>query len=306
MRGETGAIQSVLQGMIAARVPPKLDRTIRIGLVGRGIGASLTPVMHEHEGQRLGLDYQYHLLDFDRLGLNDESLGAVIEAAQLVGFAGLNITFPFKQAVIAHLDRLSEDAGQIGAVNTVVFSGGQRIGHNTDCWGFAEAFRKSLGEVSLDRVLQIGAGGAGAAVARALLGQGARVLEIHDTDKVRGLALVETLRGQGGEVRFLAEMGEEPVLASGIVNATPVGMRKYPGSPLDVDLLRPAQWVADVIYFPRHTALILGAKARGCRVMPGGGMAIYQAVRAFELFSGIWPDETAMTRTFEAAAGEHA
>ena len=121
-----------------------------IGLVGRGISSSRSPRMHEREGERLGLRYTYVLIDFDRYGLADDALGAVIAAAAERGFAGLNVTHPFKQAIIATSTDLSPDAAAIGAVNTVVFDGGRRTGHNTDCWGFAESFRQGLAGERLD------------------------------------------------------------------------------------------------------------------------------------------------------------
>jgi shikimate 5-dehydrogenase len=104
-----------------------------VGLLGRGIQSSRTPAMHEREGARLGLRYTYVLVDFDRLGLPDEALKGVVEAAGRLGFAGLNVTHPFKQAVLACLDRLDPETEIIGAVNTVVLKDGRRDGRNTDC-----------------------------------------------------------------------------------------------------------------------------------------------------------------------------
>jgi shikimate dehydrogenase len=275
---------------------------IVIGLVGRGIGSSLSPIMHEHEGQRLGLAYAYHLIDLDRLGLPDADLGAVIEAASAAGFSGLNITHPFKQAVVPLLDALAPEAAAIGAVNTVVLQGGDRTGHNTDCWGFAESFRRRLGAVPLDHVVLFGSGGAGVAVAQALLQLGVKRLEIVDPLRERAQALAEKLRRFGMDVVATDKPEAAIITASGVVNATPVGMLKYPGTPFDPALLQAHQWVVDVVYFPRETELITQARAMGCKVLPGGGMAVYQAVRAFELFTGTVPDGAAMAKTFEAAA----
>ena len=147
---------SVLDGRRPAR------NGVTIGLVGRGISASLSPLMHEREGQRLGLDYRYHLIDFDLLGLDDANLPEIVAEARLLGFAGLNVTYPFKQAVLPLLDGMAPDAAAIGAVNTVVFGQDSTMGHNTDCWGFAQSFREGLVGVATERVLQLGSGGAGA------------------------------------------------------------------------------------------------------------------------------------------------
>lgn len=276
--------------------------SVTIGLLGRGIGASLSPVMHEREGQRLGLEYHYHLIDFDRLGLDDASLPNVLAEAGALGFAGLNVTYPFKQAILPLLDGLAPDAAAIGAVNTVVFGDNRVIGHNTDCWGFARSFREGLAGVAKDHVLLLGSGGAGAAVSQALLQQGVERLDIYDTDPVRARALVDRLRGQfDAEIAVADELAESAGLADGIVNTTPVGMAKHPGLPLDVGRLSPRHWIADVVYFPLETALVSEARRLGCRVLPGGGMAVYQAVRAFELFTGVAPDVEAMSATFRAA-----
>ena len=280
-------------------------RGVRIGLLGRGIGASLTPIMHETEGRRLGLNYRYDLIDFDQLSLDDSDLGTVLDAVQQHGFGGVNVTYPFKQAIIPLLDELSGGASAIGAVNTVVFNAFGATGHNTDCYGFAQSLRQGLGVVPVSRVVQIGAGGAGAAVAQALAELGAMELDIVDVDLSRAEALAAQVASANGTLtrgmtpERLAELVEE---ATGIVNATPVGMEKLPGLPFDPALLQRHQWVADIIYFPRETELIRRARDIGCRVLPGGGMAVYQAVRAFQLFSGQEPDPTEMAKTFAAYA----
>lgn len=280
--------------------PPSGPNAVRIGLLGRGIGASLTPIMHETEGQRLGLDYRYDLIDFDRLDLDNADLDAVVSAAQGLGFAGLNVTYPFKQAIVGLLDELSPEAAAIGAVNTVVLRNDTRSGHNTDCWGFAQSLRRGLGDVALDRVLQIGAGGAGAAVARALVQLGAQTLDIVDADPAKAGILAAQLAEEGIGAQAIAPADLPSALdrVDGLVNATPMGMEKYPGTPLDPDLLAPRHWVADIVYFPRETELLRRARALGCRTLPGGGMAIHQAVRAFALFTGREPDATEMGRTF--------
>jgi shikimate dehydrogenase len=272
---------------------------LRVGLVGRAIQESLSPGMHEAEGRRLGLDYAYGLLDFDRLQLPDAELGAVLRAAQKDGFAGLNVTHPFKQAIVPLLDALSAEAASIGAVNTVVFGARGATGHNTDSWGFAESFRREMAGAPLDRVVLVGAGGAGLAVAQALLGLGARTIDVFDSDPAKADALVQRLRAPGLAARPVAELSRALAAASGLVNATPAGMGKYPGLPVPAEALHRGLWVADVVYFPAETALLQAARRLGCRTLGGRGMAIFQAVRAFALFTGREPDPAAMTRHFE-------
>lgn len=274
-------------------------RAVLIGLVGRGIGSSRSPIMHEREGARVGLDYAYRLVDFDQLGLRDVALEAVVAAAEELGFCGLNVTHPFKQSVISSLTELSPDAAAIGAVNTVVFKAGRRIGYNTDSWGFAESFRESMAGCPLDRVVQLGAGGAGAAVAYALLELGVTHLALFDTSVSRAEELAERLNARfGGRVIAQADLEAAFAQTSGVVNTTPVGMAKYPGLPFAPRLLSPHHWVAEIIYFPAETALLKLARGLGCRTLSGLGMAVNQAVRAFELFTGIMPDTAAMARHF--------
>lgn len=278
-------------------------RTVLVGLIGRGIQASRTPTMHEREGMRLGLACDYVLIDFDQLGLADEALGAVIAAAERRGFAGLNVTHPYKQSVLSCLAGLSPEAAAIGAVNTVILRDGARVGHNTDCWGFAESFRQAMPGAEPGAVVQFGAGGAGAAVAHALLELGARALAIVDTDHARAAALAARMDGRfGARVRACEASAALLAAHDGVVNTTPVGMDKYPGTPFSAAHLLPRHWVGEIVYFPRETALLRAARALGCRTLAGTGMAIYQAVRAFELFTGIAPDRIAMSRHFEEAA----
>lgn len=275
---------------------------VLVGLVGRGIQLSRSPIMHEREAARHGLRCAYVLIDFDALRLDDTDLAAVLDAASSLGFHGVNVTYPFKQAVLPLLDEVAPEASAIGAVNTVVF-GPMRVGHNTDCWGFAESFRRQMADVSLGRVTIFGAGGAGSAVATALVGLGAREITIVDSDDVRAGELVRRLGVDGSAAFAVAQDVRSAVrLADGLVNTTPVGMAKHPGTPFPPELLRAEQWVADVIYFPQETELLRRARAIGCRTLPGTGMAVGQAVRAFELFTGRAADMTAMADHFEAAA----
>lgn len=281
------------------------NKPIRAALVGTSIQASLTPAMHMEEGRRQGLDYRYELLDLALLGGGVELLPSVIVRAAGEGLVGLNVTHPCKQAVIAHLDTLSEDATALGAVNAVVIGEGRLHGHNTDWWGFAEAFRLKLPDAALDRVVQLGAGGAGAATAYAILVLGAGRLAIFDPDRQRARSLVDAMRLRFPQadirvgVDIKAEMGD----ASGLVHATPTGMAHYPGLPLDPDLLDRRHWVAEIVYFPLETALITEARQRGCRVADGGGMAVYQAVAAYQLFTGRKADAGRMLRHFQSLTG---
>jgi shikimate dehydrogenase len=292
-----------LRTLAGRNVPPLAGRNaVLVGLAGRGIQASRSPIMHEREGARLGIPFRYVLIDFDTLGLKDSGIGAVVRAAAELGFAGLNITHPFKQTVIPALDELSPEAQSIGAVNTVVIKDGRCMGHNTDSWGFAENLRQAQPPLPIERVVQFGAGGAGAAVAQALDGLGVGELVIIDPAPERAEALAARLGRRSSHVFKASDAVQDKVgWAQGIVNATPVGMANYPGTPFSPKLLSARHWVADIVYFPEDTELLRAARKAGCHTVPGSGMAVYQAVRAFELFTGSRPDASAMTEHFRAA-----
>jgi shikimate dehydrogenase len=266
-----------------------------IGLIGRNIMSSLAPVLHEDACAAAGMVGHYHLMDADVLG--GRTLEQLLSAARTAGFAGVNVTFPFKEAVIPLLDALSPEAAEIGAVNTVVFDSGKATGHNTDRFGFRAAFREELGEACVRGrpVLLLGAGGAGRAAAFALKDLGAGEIRIHDQDSTRTHALC-------GDVGACAVASSEAGGVAGIVNATPVGMKGFPGVPIDPAVVQPGQFVADVIYTPLETEFLVAARARGARGMGGAGMCVHQAAEAFRLFSGREPDRGRMHRTFEDAA----
>ena len=275
-----------------------------IGLIGAGIQASRAPAMHEGEGAAQGLNYVYRLIDLESPGLDAQALPALIAEAERMGFDGLNITHPCKQAVLPLLTELSDDARAVGAVNTVLLEGGQRVGHNTDWFGFAESFRRRLPDVALDRVLQLGAGGAGAAVAYAALTLSVQRLAIFDVDAERARRLASKLVERFGENRAVAatDIEFEIVRSDGLIHATPTGMANHPGLPLPASSLRPELWVAEIVYFPLETELLREAKARGCRTLDGSGMAVYQAAEAFRLFTGITPDVMRMQRHFKSTS----
>ena len=262
--------------------------------------------MHEQEGAAQGLRYVYKLIDLAQLGVGTEALPELLTAAERMGFAGLNITYPCKQSIIPLLHELSDDARALNAVNTVVLEDGRRIGHNTDWSGFAEGFRRGLPEAKLDRVVQLGAGGAGAAVAHAALTMGAKQLTIFDVDHARSAELGASLSARFGRDRAVGgtDLAAAMAAADGLIHATPTGMAKLPGMPLSPELLRSNHWVAEIVYFPLETELLRVARSKGCRTVDGGGMAVFQAVGAFRLFTGIEPDPARILKHFAAMGGE--
>jgi shikimate dehydrogenase len=287
--GPTGVVPEVFT--IAAQ-------PVLLGVLGSPIGHSAAPSMHEAAAEAAGLRAQYRLIDI--AGADRAKLRLVLEGVRLLGFAGINVTFPYKEAVVPLLDSLSDLAAAIGAVNTIVVRDGKLIGHNTDAIGFARAFTQVLGPPGNAPVALIGAGGVGCAIAFAMAEIGARELRIVDTAAGKATALAERLRG-----RLAAHAASDAAAAlngaGGVINATAIGMLPDRGTPVPPELITDAMWVADAVYTPLWTPLLQAAKARGARVMTGRELSIQQAVDAFLLFTGREASQDSIAKAFDAA-----
>jgi shikimate dehydrogenase len=272
-----------------------------VGLIGAGIGASLSPALHEREAAEQELSYAYRLIDIDERRLTSADVRELLEQTHRAGFSGLNVTHPCKQAVVPHLDALSDDAAALQAVNTVVFDDGHATGHNTDTTGFAESFARGLPGAPVESVVLLGAGGAGTAAAHAALRLGVQRVTVVDIDESRAHACVRQLRSD----RVVAGTLESLADADGLIHATATGMEGHdPGLPLDEELLHAGLWVAEIVYRPLETPLLRRARELGCRTLDGGGMAVFQAAGSFELFTGVEPDRERMLRHFAELAAE--
>ncbi|WP_426325601.1 shikimate dehydrogenase [Microbacterium sp. E-13] len=279
-----------------AQTPPYL-----VGLVGTGVTPSLTPALHMAEARALGLDYVYRTIDLTSLSLAPDQLPDILTWARRLGFDALNITHPCKRLVVEYLDRIDPLAEALGSVNTVLFTDSGLVGYNTDTTGFETAFRTGLPGASVEHVTMLGAGGAGSAVADALLRVGSRRLTIVDLDGARAEELAADLsRRHGVEVGHATTEALPRLLAesSGLVHCTPTGMKEHPGTPFSPDLLRPDLWVADIVYRPLDTALLRAAGEVGCATLDGGRMAVHQAADAFRLITGQQPDPDRIIRHF--------
>lgn len=269
-----------------------------VGLVGAGIATSLSPIVHQREAQRHGLRFIYTLIDSDVHGIGETDLPTILEWAPRMGFRALNVTHPFKQSVVPFMAQLSEDAATIGAVNTVVFHEDGPRGYNTDWTGFFQAFQRVMRDAKRDHVVQLGAGGAGAAVAHALMRLGTVQLTLADLDLARAALLADDLGHAYGERRVeiigMDALPERLQTADGLVNTTPIGMASHPGTPVPAELMREDLWVSDVVYRPTLTQLLRNAKSVGAATMHGGWMNAYQAMEGFRLFSNLKPHEDAM------------
>ena len=283
------------------------QRRVLVGLIGANITGSLSPALHADAFAAAGIDGYYHLMDVDRL--SEKRAAPLLEAAKAAGFAGANVTFPFKQTIMPLLDRVDAEAAEIGAVNTVTIAPtGNTTGYNTDRIGFRRSFEASLGRASAEgtTVVLVGAGGAGSAVAFALMDLGVATIALHDRDRDRVNALKDILVARYGRdrCRLVGDLERDIAAADGVVNATPQGMRGFPGNPVPTAALKRAHWAADVIYTPIETEFIKAAAAKGARVLTGGGMCVHQAVAAFRLFTGIEPNVARMHRRFAVALAE--
>jgi shikimate dehydrogenase len=283
------------------------QRRILMGLIGANIMGSLSPALFADAFAAAGIDGFYHLMDVDRLP--GRTLPQLLDAIKAAGFAGANLTYPFKQDIIALLDAVEPTTMQTGAINTVLIAGdGRTTGYNFDRPGWRNSFAESFGRDAAKgaRVVQIGAGGAGHAVAFALMDLGVAQLTIHDLDHARAATLCSNLAQHFGasRCRLARELEREIAEADGVVNATQVGMRGFPGNPVPVSALRASHWCADVIYTPIETEFLKAAAARGARVLNGSGMCVHTAVEAFRLFTGITPDVARLHAAFAKALVE--
>ena len=246
------------------------------GLVGNPVGHSLSPPMHEAAYAELGLDAQY--VTFEPA---QNEIEAAIRGADALGLAGLNVTVPFKQDVLAVVEP-DETAARVGAVNTVAFGDGEPTGHNTDVAGVRRALTHHDVPVADRDAVVVGAGGAGRAAAFALADAGATVAVANRT-----VARAEALAGDvpDASAHGLDALPDLVADADVLVNATTVGMDEDV-SPVPADCLHADLAVMDAVYSPVETRLLRDAAAAGATTVDGGWMLLYQGVEAFERWTG--------------------
>lgn len=279
------------------------QRRLLLGLIGAPIKHSASPAMHEAAAADLGLRAFYQLIEV--AGAGREDLRLMLEGVRRLGFAGVNVTFPYKEAVVPLLDELSPLAAAVGAVNTVVVRAERLVGFNTDASGFARALDELQTFTPARPVALVGAGGVGRAVAFALAEKGVREIRVFDRDRAKAAELVSNIAPR---ISAQASTSVEEALegAGGLVNGTPVGMLPNRDSPIPFRLLHAGLWVADAVYTPLWTPLLGAARACGAAVMTGRELAIFQALDAFELFSGVRPSREVMSAAFDAVMARRA
>jgi len=258
---------------------------IKLGLIGDNIAASSSPALHRLAGRLSGLNVTYDLLRPADLGRSFEE---VLTWAEASGYRGLNITYPYKERVVAHLDVPDPAVRAIGACNTVLFGPGRPEGWNTDYSGFMAAYRHRFGDTPPGRVAMAGSGGVGRAIAFALCQLGASDLRLFDIDFAKSAALAEALRAwRSGTIVTAARSIEEATdKADGVVNSTPIGMVGIGGCPFPSASIAGRRWAFDAVYTPVDTPFMIAAAAAGLDLLSGYELFFYQGVDAFRHFIG--------------------
>ncbi|MCS7221411.1 MAG: shikimate dehydrogenase [Anaerolineae bacterium] len=279
-------------------------RTRLVGVIGWPVEHSLSPQMHNAAFDALGMNWRYLPLP-----VAPDQIGAALAGLRALGFVGVNVTIPHKQAVIPYLHDLTEAARAIGAVNTIwVEKDGQLHGDNTDAYGFLAALREGGFEPQGARVAILGAGGSARAVTYALAMAGASRVGLWNRTLDRAEAIARDMSALFPQVAFEAHrlpgglgfIGGDVNL---IVNCTPVGMwPQVDTSPWPADLPLPSRcFVMDLIYQPLETRFLAQARAAGARTLNGLGMLIHQGAAAFRRWTGVEPPLEVMARALQIA-----
>lgn len=268
---------------------------IRLGLIGDNIARSQSPRLHVEAGRLCGLDVTYERLIPRDLGL---AFGAVFDHCASDGFRGINVTYPYKEEVVARVDVRDPLTAMIGACNTVLFMDVRPQGYNTDYSGFVAAFRSVFGNSAPGVVAMAGAGGVGKAIAFALVRLGVSELRIFDTDPGRTRNLAATLSAAEAAPRLVnaRSMEEAAEGADGLVNCTPLGMTGHPGTAMQPRHVDGASWAFDAVYTPVETEFLRISAAAGLAIMSGWELFFHQGIDAFRHFTGADVDPLALRR----------
>ncbi|RNF34675.1 shikimate dehydrogenase [Paracoccus methylarcula] len=262
------------------------------GVIGLPIAHSRSPKLHAHWLKRYAIDGYYIPMP-----VMPENLAEMLRALPRLGFVGINVTIPHKEAVLTLADVVTDRAALIGAANTLIFRPDGKIhADNTDGYGFIANLRQSAPEWVPDRgpAAIIGAGGAARAVVASLLDSGVGELRITNRTRVRS----EQIRSEFGARVIVYDWAQAGNMLEGsatVVNATSLGMRGKQPLRIPLDALSPDALVTDLVYTPLITPFLAEAQARGCRIVDGLGMLLHQAAPGFERWFGQRPtvdDET--------------
>jgi shikimate dehydrogenase len=270
---------------------PITGKTKLTGIFGYPIEHTLSPAMHNAAFKALGLDYCY--VPFQ---VTPEHLRDAVKAIKALNLCGVNVTVPHKEKVLPLLDEINEEASFIGAVNTIVNRGGKLTGYNTDGKGFIHVLAERRISLAEKNILIIGAGGASRAISYYLC-QNSKTLQIYNRTPHRAHKLVKDLKRLCSNVSLCENISHVKDFHI-IVNATPVGLKNEDPSPLDISLLKKNQIICDLIY--KKTRLLKGAFRKGCKVIDGSGMLLWQGMLAFELWTGKKPPAEVMRKALKS------
>lgn len=265
------------------------------GVIGDPIAHSLSPAMHNKELQELDIDAYYHPFH-----IKGKDLKAAVEGMKVIGVAGFNVTIPHKTAIIPLLDKVDPLAEAIGAVNTVVREGDIFVGYNTDGAGFVESLKQAWKEdLTEERALIIGAGGAAKAIYYTLLSIGVQRVDICNRTIQKAEALIAGQPYQAESKAMTLEEGEANIGEyTLIVQTTSIGMAPEIGkSPISLEGVRSSAFVSDIIYNPSETMFLKEAVQKGAKTQNGLGMLVYQGALAFEKWTDVKPDVLRMKQT---------
>ncbi len=267
-----------------------------LGLLGRGIGYSYSPLIHNTALEILGLPYYYTIFDV----ADHDRIGIALKGAAALGIAGFNVTTPYKQTVVPFLDELSPEAASIRAVNTIVNREGRLQGHNTDIAGFASPLFQYGEAISRSKAAIFGIGGAALAAIEAFrIYFSIREILLFVRDGEKAFSMLQSSPSK--DLVTIVQMdkllsGDDTTVGnlntcSVLVNATPVGTKGRADAsqsivPSSAGLIRKGQIVYDMVYNPYETPLLSDARKTGAETVPGIEMLIGQAARSFELWTG--------------------
>ncbi|SFU81161.1 shikimate dehydrogenase family protein [Halomonas korlensis] len=257
---------------------------MKLGLIGKAIMNSSSPDLHVRLGQLTGIPATYELFDANEQPI--VSLESQVRKVIADGYRGVNVTFPWKEEAVRLATKPTEGARMVGAANTLVFESDDIIAENTDFTGFISGYRATLGERKPGKVLLIGTGGVGKAVAFGLGKLGAEEVVLMDLDEAKSRQLAKELRNQGYNASCISkeQIAETMPNCNGLVNCTPIGHEKSPGCPLPKDLIGSHHWIFDAVYVPPVTEFVAAAKAVGADVVSGVSLFVFQGIDAFKLF----------------------
>ena len=260
----------------------------RYGVVGWPVAHSRSPLIHNYWLQAAGIDAVYEAVAVPP----EADFRAKLEELREQGFAGVNVTIPHKEAAYAAVDTHDEAAAHLGAVNTILLTGGKISGHNTDGRGFIDSLAP-VGDWASGPALVLGAGGAARAIVGALLAAGLSDIRVSNRTRARAeavAALADTPENSGAVRVFdWAARAQAAEGATLLVNTTSLGMQGAPALDMGLDTLAAKATVADIVYAPLETDLLARARSQGHMPVNGLGMLVHQAAHAFDLWFGQYP-----------------